>query len=96
LDTGQRPQNFIRDAGVTDRFEEYPKLKELIRLKEAQLRERATPPMYLKCDLETFDLKSLDMKFDVILVNPPLEEYQRRASGVTFSQRPWRWEEVKF
>jgi mRNA (2'-O-methyladenosine-N6-)-methyltransferase len=45
LDTGQRPQNFIRDAGVTDRFEEYPKLKELIRLKEAQLRERATPPM---------------------------------------------------
>ena len=48
----------------------------------------------MKCDLETFDLKSLEMKFDVILVNPPLEEYQRRASGVTFSQRPWRWEEV--
>ncbi len=33
MDTGQRPQNFIRDTGLLDRFEEYPKLKELIRLK---------------------------------------------------------------
>jgi hypothetical protein len=33
--------------------------------------------MYLKCDLETFDLKSLDHKFDVILIEPPLEEYAR-------------------
>ena len=33
VDTGQRPQNFIRDTGIADRFEEYPKLKELIRLK---------------------------------------------------------------
>jgi len=33
VDTGQRPQNFIRDVGLTDRFEEYPKLRELIRLK---------------------------------------------------------------
>jgi hypothetical protein len=33
VDTGQRPQNFIRDTGLADRFEEYPKLKELIRLK---------------------------------------------------------------
>ena len=27
VDTGQRPQNFIRDVGIQDRFEEYPKLK---------------------------------------------------------------------
>ena len=50
VDTGQRPQNFIRDTGerrtvteyttccdavpgLTGRFEEYPKLQELIRLK---------------------------------------------------------------
>lgn len=33
VDTGQRPQNFIRDVGLTDRFEEYPKLRELIRSK---------------------------------------------------------------
>lgn len=33
IDTGQRPQNFIRDACLEERFEEYPKLKELICLK---------------------------------------------------------------
>lgn len=27
VDTGMRPQNFIRDVDLTDRFEEYPKLK---------------------------------------------------------------------
>jgi len=33
VDTGQRPQNYIRDVGLADRFEEYPKLRELIKLK---------------------------------------------------------------
>lgn len=37
VDTGQRPQNFIRDVGLADRFEEYPKLRELIKLKVCQL-----------------------------------------------------------
>ena len=45
VDTGQRPQNFIRDVGLADRFEEYPKLKELIKLKDEIISERATPPM---------------------------------------------------
>eukprot|EP00731_Ephydatia_muelleri_P025853 Em0017g936a len=39
VDTGQRPQNFIRDIGMSERFEEYPKLKELIRLKDEQIKE---------------------------------------------------------
>ncbi len=52
VDTGQRPQNFIRDVGLADRFEEYPKLRELIKLKNDLVAERAHPPMYLKCDLE--------------------------------------------
>ena len=51
--------------------------------------------MYLQTDLKTFDFSSLGMKFDVILLEPPLEEYQRRASGVTFSWSPWEWEEVR-
>lgn len=34
VDTSHRPQNFIRDSGLTERFDEYPKLKELIRLKD--------------------------------------------------------------
>nr|CAG4647951.1 EOG090X07CF [Moina brachiata] len=78
VDTGQRPQNFIRDVG----FEEYPKLKELIRLKDELIAQTASPPMYLKCDLKTFNLKDLGSKFDVILIEPPLEEYQR-SLGVT-------------
>ena len=30
-----------------------------------------------RCDLETFDLKQLNCKFDTILIEPPLEEYSR-------------------
>lgn len=33
VDTGQHPQNFIRDINLPDRFIEYPKLRELIHLK---------------------------------------------------------------
>jgi mRNA (2'-O-methyladenosine-N6-)-methyltransferase len=65
-----------------NRFEEYPKLKELIRLKDDLITQTASPPMYLKCDLKTFNLKDLGGKFDVILIEPPLEEYQR-SLGVT-------------
>lgn len=92
VDTGQRPQNFIRDVGLADRFEEYPKLKELIRLKDDLIAKRATPPMYLKCDLETFDFRELHCKFDVILVEAPLEEYQR-TYGMT-NMKFWTWEEI--
>lgn len=92
VDTGQRPQNFIRDVGLADRFEEYPKLKELIRLKDDLIRDTATPPMYLKCDLQSLDFRSLKCKFDVILVEPPLEEYQRTC-GVAHTKF-WSWEEI--
>lgn len=33
VDTGQRPQNFIRDVSLSKRFIEFPKLRELINLK---------------------------------------------------------------
>ncbi|KAI2804349.1 N6-adenosine-methyltransferase subunit mettl14 [Blomia tropicalis] len=92
VDTGQRPQNFIRDVGLNDRFEEYPKLKELIRLKDELISRTATPPMYLKCDLRKYDLNQLQSKFDVILIDPPLEEYQR-TNGVN-NVEFWPWEDV--
>lgn len=93
VDTGQRPQNFIRDYELHDRFEEYPKLKELIRLKDELIAQTATPPMYLKCDLkQSCQLRQLDCKFDVILIDPPLEEYQR-TQGVTKSKF-WSWEDL--
>jgi hypothetical protein len=92
IDTGQRPQNFIRDVGLADRFEEYPKLRELIKLKDDLISETATPPMYLKTDLFTHNLKDLNCKFDVILIEPPLEEYQRTC-GATNVQL-WNWDQV--
>ncbi|CAD7000340.1 methyltransferase-like protein 14 homolog [Ceratitis capitata] len=98
VDTGQRPQNFIRDVGLADRFEEYPKLRELIRLKDKLIQDTASAPMYLKADLKTLDLKGLGSKFDVILIEPPLEEYARAAPSVaTVGGAPrvfWNWEEI--
>lgn len=34
--------------GLADRFEEYPKLRELIRLKDELISSTNTPPMYVK------------------------------------------------
>lgn len=48
--------------------------------------------MYLCADLRTFDLNELDSKFDVILIEPPLEEYHR-MNGAVFDQY-WSWDEV--
>ncbi|PAA75448.1 hypothetical protein BOX15_Mlig030536g7, partial [Macrostomum lignano] len=93
VDTGLRPQNFIRDAGLANRFAEYPKLRELIRLKDELVKETATPPMYLKCDLLTFNLNDLNCKFDAILVEPPLEEYN--ISHGVYYPRYWSWDEIE-
>ena len=49
---------------------------------------------YLQCDLDMFDLDDLECKFDVLYIDPPLEEYQRRAAGTTFNWKPWTWDEV--
>ncbi|XP_070496977.1 N(6)-adenosine-methyltransferase non-catalytic subunit METTL14 [Chironomus tepperi] len=92
VDIGQRPANFIRDSSLADRFEEYPKLRELIRLKDELIAETASPPMYLQTDLKTFDLKTLSAKFDVILIEPPLEEYFR---GTSSAGNFWNWDEIK-
>eukprot|EP00965_Chrysotila_dentata_P255570 6212270-Pleurochrysis_carterae.AAC.4 len=78
VDTGLRPANFIRDSDVAERFEEYPKLKELMELKDARISERATPSTYKRVDLRNFDLSTLGTKFDVVLIDPPWEEYRRR------------------
>lgn len=105
VDTGQRPQNFIRDVGIADRFVEYPKLKELIRIKDELIARTASPPMYLKSDLRSqssFDLRDLKGKFDVLLLEPPLEEYQRHSvtmptvdvGGSGCSRSVWSWPEI--
>ena len=79
VDTRERPANFVRDADVNDRFDEYPRLKELINGKDTLVAERASEPMFKRADLRTFDLTTLGTKFDVVLIDPPWEEYRRRA-----------------
>ncbi|KAJ7544100.1 hypothetical protein O6H91_09G064800 [Diphasiastrum complanatum] len=97
VDTGLRPQNFIRDVELADRFEEYPKLKELITRKDKLISDRATPPMYMQCDLRATELSPelFGTKFDVILVDPPWEEYVRRSPGVGDSMESWTAEEIQ-
>ena len=101
VNTGMRPQNFIRDTDTSERFQDHPKLAELIKMKNEVIKKRATPSMYIQADLKTFDLSNLG-KFDVILVDPPWIEYARRASGLppdTIKQNgidltPWTFDEI--
>ena len=46
----------------------------------------------MNCDLDAYDLRDLDSQFDVILIEPPLEEYQR-TQGVSYDKY-WNWDEV--
>ncbi|KAJ3181220.1 hypothetical protein HDU87_001349 [Geranomyces variabilis] len=95
VNTGARPQNFIREPELADRYTEHPKLANLARLKRIAVTEYATPPMYLHANLREAPLGTLlnGMRFDVILVDPPLKEYT-----VTSSPDPvrpfWTWEEI--
>ena len=70
----------MQDHTVEEGLAEYPKLARLLTAKDEMVRQRATPPMYLKADLKTFDFSRLGTKFDVILIDPPWEEYARRAA----------------
>jgi mRNA (2'-O-methyladenosine-N6-)-methyltransferase len=72
---------------MEERYEDYPKAKELIRLKTELIRRRNPPPCYIKTDLKSFDLTSLGKyrvipiligKFDVIYMDPPWQEYANR------------------
>ena len=95
VDTGMRPQNFIRELELTN-VEDYPKLRELIQKKDEIVAKAATPPMYYKSDLREFVLSPefFGTKFDVILVDPPWEEYVHRAPGVTDHMEYWTFEEI--
>ncbi|XP_031281059.1 N6-adenosine-methyltransferase non-catalytic subunit MTB isoform X1 [Pistacia vera] len=96
VDTGMRPQNFIRELELTNVVEDYPKLRELIQKKDEIVSKSATAPMYFKCDLREFELSPefFGSKFDVILVDPPWEEYVHRAPGVADHMEYWTFEEI--
>ncbi|XVF63468.1 hypothetical protein PTKIN_Ptkin09bG0089100 [Pterospermum kingtungense] len=96
VDTGLRPQNFIRELELTNVVEDYPKLRELIQKKDEIVAKSASPPMYMKCDLREFELSPdfFGTKFDVILIDPPWEEYVHRAPGVADHLEYWTFEEI--
>ncbi|XP_047325293.1 N6-adenosine-methyltransferase non-catalytic subunit MTB-like [Impatiens glandulifera] len=96
VDTGMHPQNFIRELELTSVVEDYPKLRELIQKKDEIVANSAAPPMYFKSDLREFELSPefFGTKFDVILVDPPWEEYVHRAPGVTDHMEYWTFEEI--
>nr|KYP74770.1 Methyltransferase-like protein 1 [Cajanus cajan] len=96
VDTGMRPQNFIRELELTNVVEDYPKLRELIQKKDEIVANSASAPMYYKCDLKEFELSPefFGTKFDVILVDPPWEEYVHRAPGVADHMEYWTFEEI--
>ena len=85
---------------MNDRFEENPKLRELIKLKDELIAKTNVPirPMYIKsnlinpnkADFSLFDL--IGSEFDVILIEPPLIEY-KITNNVHFS-RYFSWDEV--
>ncbi|CAN4115366.1 unnamed protein product [Withania somnifera] len=85
VDTGTRPQNFIRELELTSVIEDYPKLRELIQRKDEIVVKSASAPMYYKF---------FGTKFDVILIDPPWEEYVHRAPGVTDHMAYWTFEEI--
>ncbi|CAN6323845.1 unnamed protein product [Urochloa humidicola] len=96
VDTGLRPQNFIRELELTSVVEDYPKLRELIQRKDEIVANSASAPMYHKCDLKEHVLSPdfFSTKFDVILVDPPWEEYVHRAPGITDHIEYWTAEEI--
>jgi len=96
VDTGLRPQNFIRELELTSVVEDNPKLRELIQRKDEIVANSASAPMYYKCDLKEHVLSPdfFGTKFDVILVDPPWEEYVHRAPGITDHIEYWTAEEI--
>ncbi|XP_075248134.1 N(6)-adenosine-methyltransferase non-catalytic subunit METTL14-like [Convolutriloba macropyga] len=93
VDSDLRPQNFVHDSGYDNRFREYPKLRELLYLKDDLVNSTNTPPMYMNCDFEKFNLKKLRSVFDVIMISAPLVNgYSPESSDPKLKQ--WTFDEL--
>jgi mRNA (2'-O-methyladenosine-N6-)-methyltransferase len=67
-------------------------------MKDEVIQKRNHPAMYLQADLRTYDLASLG-KFDVIMMDPPWEEYYNRVQGLPIfidseKMAPWTFDEI--
>lgn len=85
------PATAVRNAGIEGRFKEYPKLRKLVETHSKLVEAAAHPPTYLQADLlqslqpyrrgefpqDHFHLNQLlPIKYDVVLIDAPLECYQ--------------------
>lgn len=75
----------------------HPKFRELIQMKDNEVRISNVPPMFLQRDLRTFNLAELKTKFDVILVDPPWSEYSRRCPGApqNATRETWTFDDLR-
>ena len=100
VDTGDRPQNFVRDAGLAEQFRGQPCYFELNARKDRLVQRRMTMPLYHKCNLKETDMARLlaPTRFDVVLIDPPWPEYARRCSGMpahaNHDLSSWTYEEM--
>ena len=81
-----------------DRFKDHANHKNLIDKLDSYLTTRNHPPMYLKERVKELDLPQLG-EFDVIMIDPPWEEYKKRAeffniNGNSEKLENWRLEEI--
>lgn len=60
------------------------------------LHVNVTVTVWLQADLHDLQLSvdTFGTKFDVVLIDPPWEEYVRRAPGVSQGES-WSWQEIK-
>lgn len=80
VNNGQRPQNSIINHNQDGQFErDYPRESRLIKLKTELLQKRNHPPLVLNMNLKELPVHYKMMgKFDIILVDPPWEEYKQK------------------
>lgn len=69
----------------TVRYMKYPRMSLLMQEKNSWTKKRNHPPVYIKADIEDYDLGALG-KFDVVYCDPPWEEYERRAKKLGLLQ----------
>lgn len=95
-----RPQDQIINPYRDGRFNEYPRQKHLLKLKDELVDQHSHPPTYLPFNLTKaipasphqhsglFDVIDLGTKFDVICIDPPLPN--SRSAEVQRCQ--WTWD----
>ncbi|WFD21652.1 mRNA (2'-O-methyladenosine-N(6)-)-methyltransferase [Malassezia equina] len=94
------PGAWIQNPGMMTRFAEHPKLRHLLDLKAQLVDAAAIPPTYLRADLRAWlpaptppNLGVLEtLRYDVILVDPPLASYAWAAPHEAHAC--WTWDEI--